>query len=166
MPIAMQEGSPFMLFLLWSAIRYADNGLTQVKQGNRKEGTSTFWPILALLRRGSGYEQCSLTPNICRLCTECVRVSPSWSFNPTKSGPTISSCCLLDIGWASPRNAFLSSSEIKDQPISVCGAGRFLCGKSGECVDGEKRCDGERNCPHGEDEILCRQGTDRNNEEW
>lgn len=23
-------------------------------------------------------------------------------------------------------------------------------------MDGEKRCDGERNCPHGEDEILCR----------
>lgn len=43
--------------------------------------------------------------------------------------------------------------------LSVCGHGLFHCGKSNECIPMEERCDGRRQCPHGEDEMLCKYGS-------
>nr|CDJ88259.1 Low density lipoprotein-receptor domain containing protein [Haemonchus contortus] len=45
--------------------------------------------------------------------------------------------------------------------IAVCGNGLFHCPKSGECIPAYERCDGKRQCPHGEDEMLCKKAQDK-----
>ena len=37
-----------------------------------------------------------------------------------------------------------------------CGASEFRCTESGICLPNIWRCDGERDCSHGEDEVDCR----------
>ncbi|VEL08956.1 unnamed protein product [Protopolystoma xenopodis] len=98
-----------------------------------------------------------LTSSFPRRCiyTQCLS-SVYWAQFQTAAGQEESSVVLCECTGGRGFECVYDETVCTGKPSKkVCEAGQFTCTTGEDCLDAELVCDGEIDCPNGEDEANC-----------